>query len=825
MKKFISWASALAIASSSMVAIPLSANAEVTGTLVSNSFNGYTNTVTYDKYVGNVGDVMVYGKTAGESINIDGISLVTSPRGDDTSYWKAETDDTGNTYLTTTVSRFATAGRGAVLSLDDTYTATSDSSIVVSFKFKMTAPVTEGYAPSFAIGSTVVSAAEYDTWYNAKLVITVDETELYINDSSVTTSTDKSVSSFNFSALDENGAQLPSGQEKKEAGYGDYMTVSLDDLVVFASSSADPATDEVPAAEDPVAEVVTPTPPPTSAPKADIVVPDGSTVIASADFDNQDLSSRVRVYPGPSAMSFVDGGFTVSAGTTSSTRSETYGEVKTYKYGENDTLSSQVLEMYDSGYASAARGPIVSMTNNVSTSSLGDGDSYYLTFQVKLTKKGTDEAKLYLVDTSGTYLGNDNQYKYVLATISTGEAAEDDVTNCIARVPENEFAVVVFYIDKEGTYGVMVNGEDAFEHTGSVEYTSTDKITPAQIPSMVINVVKSDTTATQTLAVVDDICVYTTGAYEPPAPTETPVPEYLPTVAHPTDVIASADFTDLTEGSRVYPATPAQSMVSGGVTVSAGASDSTRSETNATVTAYTDSNNVSTNVLKLTEGGYATAARGPIVKFTNDVTTANMDEDAILCETFSVKVDSGKLFLVDTSDADPEDDDATPYLNKDSEYMYVLATIAAGDAADDDADNMIARVEAGKWAVIKLEMFSDGSYSVYVDGKVAFDHEGFVSYNGSSDYKITPSQLPAIVTNIGKGGAAANGTVASINEIYAYETSGTYYTQYDATYDANGILTNLVITPFVTPTEVTTNTDTQKTFFWTQNMMPYVAAE
>lgn len=527
MKKIISWASALALVSSSFVALPLSANAEVTETLYSNSFNGYTNTVTYDRYADTVGDVMVYGG-ASKQINIDDMNLITNSRsdGDDTSYWKATTED-GNTYLTTTTSRFSTAERGAKLTFDEPILAPSGGSLVVSFKYKITAPVTEGYAPVFKVGGATINAASfaaddssvYDTWYNAKVVISAGGAAVYNGSTYVSggDSSDTSFSTMYFHAYDTSGNALPSGQEKKEEGYGDYMTVSIDDLVVFTSNSATPETDEIPAAEDPTGSVVTPSPDPTNAPKAKVTVPDNATDVKSANFDSQDISGgkRVRVYPATPAMTFADGDFTVSAGTSQDTRSGTYGEVKAYTYGDEGELSSQVLEMYDGGHASAARGPKVELTNNVSTADLAeDNATYHMTFQVKLDDGAAGPAKLYLVDTKGdnydnpdvySYLGSDGQYKYVLATLTTGEA---DSANGVINIPQGKFVVVDFYIYNSGFYVININGEWAYEHEGVIRYENSNdyKITPSQLPALVINTSKGDTTNTK--ATIDDMYVY-----------------------------------------------------------------------------------------------------------------------------------------------------------------------------------------------------------------------------------------------------------------------------------------------------------------------------
>lgn len=525
MKKIISWASALALVSSSFVALPLSANAEVTGTLYSNSFNGYANTVTYDAYAGTVGDVMVYGGNSAQ-LKVDDMNLITNSRGggDDTSYWKATTED-GNTYLTTTTSRFSTAERGAKLTFDEPFLAPSGGSLVVSFKYKITAPVTEGYAPVFKVGGATINAASfaaddssvYDTWHTAKVVISAGGAAVYNGSEYVSggDSSDTSFSAMYFSAYDTSGNALPSGQEKKEAGYGDYMTVSIDDFVVFTSNSASPETDEVPAAKDPIGSTVTPTPAPTNAPKAKVTVPDNATDVKSANFDSQNLAERVRVYPATPAMSFADGDFTVSAGTSKDTRSGTYGEVLAYTYGEEDEFSSQVLEMYDGGHASAARGPKVELTNNVSTADLTEeGATYRMTFQVKLDDGAAGPASLYFVDTKGdnfdnadvySYLGSDGQYKYVLATITTGT---EDLENGIINVPAGEFVVVDFYIFSDGTYDIEINGEWKYEHTGVVRYSDSNdyKITPSQLPALVINTSKGDTTNTK--ATIDDMYVY-----------------------------------------------------------------------------------------------------------------------------------------------------------------------------------------------------------------------------------------------------------------------------------------------------------------------------
>lgn len=524
LKKIISWASALELVSSSFAALPLSANAEVKDVLFSNSFKGYEshNTVTYDRYNGyDIGNVMLHN--GGQTMKIDGMTLATCERlEDDTSYWKASVAEE-NTYLTTTVARFSNSVRGAKLTFDETYAPSAGEAVVVSFKFMVTPAASNTQAPAFKLGNTLINAADfagedgevYNTWYEAKVVVTSSESSIYNGTQYLKGSTDTSVSGFSFIAYKADGSEYGEANETGETPYDDYMTVSIDDLVVFTSDSVHPETDQVPAAEDPTGEVVTPSPAPTNAPKTTVTVPSNATEVKSANFDSQDLTERVRVYPATPAMSFVDGDFTVSAGTFSPTRSGTYGEVLDYTYGENKEFSTNILEMYDGGHASAARGPKVELTDNVSTADLTEaGESYHMTFQVKLDDGAAGPASLYFVDTKGdnrddpgvySYLGTDYQYKYVLATITTGT---EDLPNGIINVPAGEFVVVDFYIYADGSYGININDEWKYEHTGEVHYgiSSDYKITPSQLPALVINTTKDVTTNTK--ATIDDIYAY-----------------------------------------------------------------------------------------------------------------------------------------------------------------------------------------------------------------------------------------------------------------------------------------------------------------------------
>ncbi len=502
MRKLISWVSALALASS-VVTVPILANAEVTETLISNNFNGYENDVSYVNYANNIGDVLVYGNEASAEVTLTNLKLIVSSRkgADDTSYWKADESE-GNGFLTTSVSRFSTAGRGSKLQFSEKYAPGEGENLVLSFKFKIKDPVTEGYAPAFKIGNTLVSRADFgvesDVWATAKLVINSEGSKLYNESNLVKESDDKELSEIDMSALSADGTQIPSKSEVQEGGYADYMTVSFDDMVLYKSS--DPLTDPVPEAQDPEGSIAKPTETPEyDAPS--LSNPADTTLSDSFTFENEDEASWTMIKDVPQTIEDIEG-MSITLGSREND-SSTYAKVEKHANGK-------VLTLGGGRWSGAGRGPIVKIKKNLDIT--GSSSTTVMAFAAKLSDNNKGNAgKLYILNddekSSSTNLFIHEMAVLVAdgtgSTITRGGNTQDVIG---IDVTADDWHIVTVMISSD-KYRVFVDGEQKIDS----EYVSSgdSAVKATALPVLAVANARSDLgSGPYSLVSVDNIITY-----------------------------------------------------------------------------------------------------------------------------------------------------------------------------------------------------------------------------------------------------------------------------------------------------------------------------
>jgi len=184
-KKILALLCATAMASSTLVPVMAGAEtAELSDATVlwSDTFDAYENDPE-QKTGGFGGPALVVAKKARDSYAaIDGVTLFTTNRDDDSSYFITEAfsdEDATDLVLTTNASRFSTAGRGAYIAFDEAYAPTSSESLVLSTKVKIV-ETDHTYAPAFAIGDVVISntlmGVESGAWVDLKVALKPDGT-------------------------------------------------------------------------------------------------------------------------------------------------------------------------------------------------------------------------------------------------------------------------------------------------------------------------------------------------------------------------------------------------------------------------------------------------------------------------------------------------------------------------------------------------------------------------------------------------------------------------------------------------------------------------
>ncbi|MBR0366469.1 MAG: hypothetical protein IJH94_06695, partial [Clostridia bacterium] len=204
MKKFISLLSAAAVAASSFAALGTTAFAD-DEVLFKDNFNKYENTVAHNNE--SVGDVFLTGafEASVTSKDIAGITLYTTGRADDSSYYQfvAKEDETDK-YLQTQTSRFARQGAGAHIDFDTTFTAEEGKDVVLAFKLKETNDGETPYDDVFTIGGAMIDAKAAGIndggWHNIKVVATTSGLSVYADGSetAIATADDTSISTIKF---------------------------------------------------------------------------------------------------------------------------------------------------------------------------------------------------------------------------------------------------------------------------------------------------------------------------------------------------------------------------------------------------------------------------------------------------------------------------------------------------------------------------------------------------------------------------------------------------------------------------------------------------
>ena len=252
-KKLISFLCAAAMTVSTFAGLAVTASAAET-VLWSDTFDGYPNEVKSGEGGGGLPtlypDVLVDGTTvAGNKYQfIDGVTLYTTGRGDDSSYWVSTEDANGGRAITTSTSRFARQGAGASFNFvdddgkDKPFEATSGD-LVLAFKLKLSDAGESGYDHAFALNNdtnNVVKlgdALTLDKWSDVKIVINSTGATTYVDGAvaGTTLSNVKNLSSINFDSF-INGAVANDAVKTTSCPAG-YPTWNIDDMVVYSSDN------------------------------------------------------------------------------------------------------------------------------------------------------------------------------------------------------------------------------------------------------------------------------------------------------------------------------------------------------------------------------------------------------------------------------------------------------------------------------------------------------------------------------------------------------------------------------------------------------------
>ena len=284
MRRFISLLSAAAVAASSFAAIGITAFAD-DEVLFTDNFNKYENTIAHNNE--SVGYVFLTGayEASCTSKDIAGITLYTTARADDSSYYQFIDKDEDDKYIQTQTSRFARQGAGAHIDFDTTYAAEEGKDVVLAFKLKETNDGETTYDDVFTVGGAMINAktAEINDgeWHDIKVVATTSGLSVYADGGSeaIATASDTSISMIKFNSYID-GVIANDAQKAASNPFG-YPTWGFDDMVVY--TSADGAASIPPEAGD---NTDTPaTPEPTAEPPAEI------TDTVTVDFDNTDFDA------------------------------------------------------------------------------------------------------------------------------------------------------------------------------------------------------------------------------------------------------------------------------------------------------------------------------------------------------------------------------------------------------------------------------------------------------------------------------------------------------------------------------------------------------
>lgn len=240
--------------------------------LWSDTFDGYENEVTYfhtdeGQTLGYDNKVLVDGtQTARNTYKmIKNAVLYTTDRADDSSYFQMTDDADGGKALTTQVSRFSNATRGAKIEFNKdgkptTYSPTADKDLVLAFKVKAENAAGTPFDTAITLNNDISQEIDFvqdlgmtlGEWAEVKAVITTSGTKVYVNGGTAEAMslTAKSLSTIDFNGL-ENGVNdtSSSGAKKSSSHPFGYPTISLDDVVVYTANAGDGVSSAVPDAE------------------------------------------------------------------------------------------------------------------------------------------------------------------------------------------------------------------------------------------------------------------------------------------------------------------------------------------------------------------------------------------------------------------------------------------------------------------------------------------------------------------------------------------------------------------------------------------------
>lgn len=370
-KKFISLISAAALTASSFAALPVF-GADSDTVIFTDTFNKYENAITHQTSPDGVGQVFLDGTANADtqSKEIPGLTLHTTNRSDDSSYYQMVNKDEEGTdkYLMTTVSRFSSASRGAKIVFDNAQTPEAGKDVVVAFDVLMANEGGTGYDEAFAIGGTIFDMASNNIndgeWHSIKAVASTTGTKIYVDGDpdAFVTSSNTSVDNISFIGYVD-GVSQDDAQKSTSHPFG-YITFGIDNLVLY--TSADGAASTVPGATD---NNATPAPTPTAPPPAAEI-----TKTTTVDFDDNTLEKAGVVLT--NHADYTTANELIAAGSTTNVLeiAQTSNKVNSYGYATLDFSSltegkSHVILDYDIYVGSSGRVKTVIQDGPLSASS------------------------------------------------------------------------------------------------------------------------------------------------------------------------------------------------------------------------------------------------------------------------------------------------------------------------------------------------------------------------------------------------------------------------------------------------------------------------
>lgn len=313
------------------------------------------------------------------------------------------------------------------------------------------------------------------------------------------------------------------------------------------------------------------------------------------------------------------------------------------------------------------------------------------------------------------------------------------------------------------------------------------------MPGLVVNVDKSGTNSA--VASIDNLAVYS--SYDA-----------APAINVPESAIDSTmiDFNAL-EAKTVA---VSDSSAGGDVSTETFGSDAfsvkvgTRNEGDATTYASVSAVSDSDKMLVLTSGKNGTGGRAPVVSMTGaDINLAELADGTVAVMEFAAKLSNTSSDGVAPQLVFLASDSTSTTTNK---YYQVAATLTGG-----------TEIPVDEWAVVRFEADKTGAFRVYVNGSMVASG----TQCGEGDTKAILSKMPLIAIQNASGSDPAYYSMVKIDNIATYSIGS--WTKYVATYDGDGVLTNLEVTPYLTSGEAVTSDGNTKTMYWNSMMTPYVA--